>query len=113
MTYTYADVLKKHGPLISKFRQKIAVTEKEEQHLYFVKIGVMILEKVEENKLEKDEAEKLYDVITCDAEILIDYLLRPLREGDDLGMYLDDQDYTYMRNFNDQSILDSSLARFE
>lgn len=109
MAYTYEDVLKKYGVLISTFRKKIAINEKDnekEQHLYLLEIGQMILKKVEENKLESDEAVKIYTLMTCDAEVLIDYFLNSVREDDVLEMYLAYPDYTDVRNLDDQYFLD-------
>lgn len=115
MAYTYEDVLKKHGPLISVFRQKIALNEKDnekEQHLYLLEIGQMILKKIEENELERDEAEKIYTLMTCDAEVLIDYFLNSIRKDDELEIYLTSySDYTGLRHLKDQEFLDSELYK--
>ena len=115
MAYTYEDVLKKHGRLISTFRKKIALNKKDnkkEQHLYFLEIGQMILKKIEENKLEKDEAEKIYTLMTCDAEVLIDYFLNSTREDNQFEIYLAYSDYyPRLRYINDQELFDSEFDK--
>ena len=52
----------------------------------------MIAEKVKRRQFKKDEADKVFRLISCNAEYLLYYFLNSARSGETLDDYFDDKE---------------------
>lgn len=89
--YTFEEVLEKDGDFIAFFRRR-APADKVERYAYLLKIEEMIAEKVKRRQFKKDEADKVFRLISCNAEYLLYYFLDSARNGETLDDYFDDKE---------------------
>lgn len=89
--YTFEEVLDMNGDFIAFFRRKVPA-DKSERNAYLLKIEEMIAEKVKRRQFKKDQADKVFKLISCNAEYLLYYFLNSARSGETLDDYFDDKE---------------------
>lgn len=91
--YTYEYILQEHGGLIAALRERVPSSNEIERIGYFRKLEDSLVKRVRKHQFEKEEAEKIFELVEFDAERLIDYLLTSERRADE---HFDDFECLYL-----------------
>ena len=83
--YSYEYILQEHGGLIAGLRERVpSPSSKEIERIdYFFELEDALVKRVKKHQFEKEEAEKIFELVKFDAERLIKYLLTSKRRADD------------------------------
>lgn len=91
--YTYEYILQEHGGLIAALRGRVPSSNEIERISYFRKLEDSLVKRVRKHQFEKEEAEKIFELVEFDAERLIDYLLTSEKRADE---HFDDFECLYL-----------------
>lgn len=91
--YTYEYILQEHGGLIAALRERVPSSNEIERISYFRELEDLLVKRVRKHQFEKEEAEKIFELVEFDAERLIDYLLTSERRADE---HFDDFECLYL-----------------